>query len=154
MAGFVWYLNRDKFGASSQEESGTNSNSDLVIDTMDPELVNKIHFKNEKADMTFVLEDDTWVYTEDKLRPIKQNYVQNMISLVDEIKADRLVNEKPEDIKQFGLETPFAYIEVYQSDGKRVAISIGNKVTGGRVIMPGGGRTVYIFPTIYGTYLS
>ena len=88
LAGFyVWYLNRDKFGASSQEESGTNSNSDLVIDTMDPELVNKIHFKNEKADMTFVLEDDTWVYTEDKLRPIKQNYVQNMISLVDEIKA-------------------------------------------------------------------
>lgn len=157
LAGFyVWYLNRDKFGASSQEESGANSNSDLVIDTMDPELVNKIHFKNEKADMTFVLEDDTWVYTEDKLRPIKQNYVQNMISLVDEIKADRLVNEKPEDIKQFGLETPFAYIEAYQSDGKRVAISIGNKVTGGQgyYAMVEGREPVYIFPTIYGTYLS
>ena len=43
--------------------------------------------------MILILEDDTWVTEADKERPIKQNYVDNMISIIDEVKAERIVDE-------------------------------------------------------------
>lgn len=151
---YIWYLNRDKLSKDSNNEK--KEDSSLIMSAMDPDLIDTIHFKNENADMTFVLEDDTWVYTADKERPIRQNYIQNMINLVDEIKADRIVSEKPDDLDQYGLANPYAYIEATQSDGKTVALSIGDKVTGGDGYYAkiDGKDAVFIVPALYGTNLS
>jgi len=153
MVGFyIWYLNKDKTG----KDNVTKEDASLILATMDPDLIDTIYFKNENADMTLIRENDTWVSTADKERPIKQNYVQNMINLVDEIKAERIISEKPDDLSQYGLENPFAYIKATQSDGKSVALSLGNKVTGGQGYYAklDGKDTVFILPSIYGTNLS
>ncbi len=159
MLGFyIWYLNKDKFGRN--DTSGDSSVSDIdsskIIATMDPELIDKIHFRNENADMTLVREDDLWVFQANKDRPIKQNYLQNMINLVVEIKTDRIVNEKTNDLGQYGLSSPYAYIEATQSDGKSIGLSIGNEVTGGQGYYAklDGDDSVFIVMAIYGTQLS
>lgn len=159
MLGFyIWYINKDKFGNNDTAKDGDVSGMDssITVATMEAELINRIHFKNENADMTFVLKDDIWVFETDKDRPIKQNYIQNMINLVDEIKTDRIVNENPEDISQYGLSKPYAYIEASQSDGKALTLSVGNPVTGaeGYYAKLEGDDRVFIVPAIYGTQLS
>lgn len=153
MLGFyIWYLNKDKFGTAKVTEENTS----IIIATMDPDLIETIHFKNENADMTLIREEDTWVSTDDKERPIKQNYVQNMINLIDEIKTERIVHENPEDLNQYGLTKPYAYIKATQSDGKSISLSLGSKVTGGQGYYGkiDGNDAVFILPTIYGTNLS
>lgn len=153
MSGFyIWYINKDKLDREDISDTGSSQ----IIATMDPELIDKLHFKNENADMTLVREGDIWVSEADKDRPIKQNYVQNMINLLDEIKTDRVVNEKPEDLGQFGLSVPYAYIEATQSDGRTIALSIGNEVTGGQGYYARleGNDAVFIVIAIYGTHLS
>jgi hypothetical protein len=159
MSGFyIWYINRDKFGDNNAAENGDASDTDapVIVATMDSDLIDKIHFKNENADMTFVLEDDIWVSDADRARPIKQNYVQNMIKLVDEIKAERMVNEKPDNLEQYGLNPPYALIEASQSDGKTIGLSIGHEVTGGQGYYAKleGDDAVFTVISIYGTYLS
>lgn len=153
MLGFyIWYINKDKIGSDNEVSEDTS----LIIATMDPDLIESIHFKNENADMTLIREEDTWVLESDKERPIRQNYVQNMINLIDEIQADKIVSEKPEDLNQYGLAEPYAYIKATQSDGKSVALSLGNKITGGQGYYAkiDGKDTVFIVKPIYGTNLS
>jgi hypothetical protein len=154
---YIWYLNKDKFSKSHIDyDNSLARDSSLVIATMDPELINKFHFRNENADMTFIREGDSWILESDKERPIKQNYVQNMMNLLDEIKSDRIVNEESEDLGQYGLSSPYAYIEASQSDGKTIALSIGNEVTGGKGYYAKleGNDAVFIVISIYGTHLS
>ena len=110
-------------------------NSGPIIATMDIDLVDRIHFKNENADMILINKDGSWLLESDRKRPIKQNYVQNMVNILEEIKATRLVNEKPEDLKDYGLLDPYASIEASQSDGKRISLSIGNVCQVDRAIM-------------------
>lgn len=156
MLGFyIWYLNRDKFGKDTADNT-TDTGSSTVLATMDPDLIEKIYLKNAGADLTFIREGDTWVIESDKDRPIKQNYIQNMINLVDEIKTDRVVIEKADNLEQYGLSSPFAYIKATQSDGKVIALSIGNKITGGSgyyAKLEGDDR-VFTVLAIYGTQLS
>lgn len=154
---YIWYLNKGKFGKNDTiGDSTSGTDSSIVIATMDPALIDRIHFRNENADMTFIREGDSWILEADKDRPIKQNYVQNMINLVDEIKTDRIVNENPDDLGQYGLSSPYAYIEATSSDGKSIALSIGNKVPGGLGYYAKleGDDAVFTVVAIYGTHLS
>ncbi|NLO08861.1 MAG: DUF4340 domain-containing protein [Clostridiales bacterium] len=154
---YIWYLNKDKFSKNDRsDDSASGTDTSQVIATMDPELIEKIHYKNESTDMTFVREGDSWLLEADKERPIKQNYIQNMIDLVDEIKTDRIVNEKSDDLGQYGLSSPYAYIEASQSDGKSIALNIGNEVTGGQGYYAKleDNDAVFIVIAIYGTHLS
>ncbi|WP_276929864.1 DUF4340 domain-containing protein [Herbinix luporum] len=152
MSGFyVWYLNKNKDRGETASEDDS-----LILATMDPDLIERIHFKNDEADMILILEDDTWVTEADKERPIKQNYVDNMISIIDEVKAERIVDEKPEDLAQYGLVSPYASLKATQSDGKSVTLLLGDEVSGGQGYYAklDGNDTVFIVPTLYGTYLS
>lgn len=156
---YILYLNRDKFKSNTSYEDRNNESivdSTLIVATMDPELIDKIHFKNEKADMTLILKEGRWLSQADSNRPIKQNYVQNMIKLIDEIKVSRVVSEKPEELKQYGLLEPYASIEASQSDGKSISLKIGNKVAGGQGYYAKleENDAVYLLPVIYGTNLS
>ena len=118
---YIWYMNKDAFLSKDTEEDAGLDNNEIVA-TMDSELIDKIHFKNDNADMTLVLEDDKWVSVDNKMRPIRQNNVQNMIRLVSVVRPTKIVDEQPEDLEQYGLSSPYAYIEAYQSDGKSIAL--------------------------------
>ncbi len=152
---YLWYMNRDRFAGRTDKDT-SEADTSLIIATMDPERIETIHFKNEKADMTFIREEDVWILEADRNRPIKQNYIKNMINLMDEVKAERMVNEKPEDLGQYGLASPFASINATQTDGKTIAIRLGSKAVGaqGYYAMIDGNDAVYILPTLYGTNLS
>lgn len=154
---YIWYLNRDKLGAdNTRDESLPSEEDSLVIAKMDIDQVHTIQYKNETADMTFVLEEDIWRLESDKSRAINQDYVRNMLSLIDVIKADRLVQEDPEDIEQYGLEKPYASLKAEQADGKNISLCLGNEVLGGQGYygMILGNNSVYILPKIYKTHLS
>lgn len=156
---YVWYMNRDKFGGSgnlADEDSESDEEASLIIADMDLDLVNTIYYKNENADMTFVLEDERWKLEADKNRPINQDYIRNMLNLVDQVKADRLVHENPEDLEQYGLLEPYASLELVQSDGNGVKLSLGNEISGGQGYYAKieGNDAVYILPNIYKTHLS
>lgn len=154
---YIWYLNRDAFRSNDTE---TNLDADPddtgIIATMDTELIDRILFRNESTEMTLVLEEDRWVSVDDKLRPIRQYNVQNMIRLVSEIKPTRTVDVNPEDIEQYGLISPYAYIEASQSDGKKLALSIGNRLADrqGYYAKLDGNDAIYILPLVYGNDLS
>ncbi|HHT88839.1 MAG TPA: DUF4340 domain-containing protein, partial [Clostridiales bacterium] len=130
--------------------------SSFVIAALDPDLIDTIYYKNENADITLVLEDDTWVYTEEKERPINKYYVSYLINIIDSIRAERVVNENPEDLSLYGLDSPKAIIKGSQPDGKTVALMIGEKTTAGdgHYVKLENDDTVYLVKRIPETHLS
>lgn len=152
---YIWNSNRDVFHSKDNEKDAANEASQIIA-SLDSEFIDRIHFKNANADMTLVLEDNIWVSLDDKLRPIKQNYVQNMVRLVSVVKTSRTVDENPENLKQYGLSSPYTYIEASQSDGKKIALSIGNKLANGQGCYAklDGDTAVYILSTEYANKLS
>lgn len=146
---YIWYLNRDKDDQIDESPS-------TVIATMDTDLIDTIYIKNDNLDMKLVLEDETWKLETDKNRPINQIYVRNMLNLVNNVRVEKEIHEKAEDLEQYGLKEPYAYLKAIQSDGKTIALSLGKEVaTGdGYYAKIEGDDTVYIVPRIYKTNLS
>ncbi|NLJ97273.1 MAG: DUF4340 domain-containing protein [Clostridiales bacterium] len=156
---YVWFSNKDKFGVGNKADEDkdlTGEDSSLILADIDLDLVDTIRFINEDSEVTLVLEEDLWKSKADKDRPINQNVVSNMLSLIDEVKAERLVNESPEDIEQYGLTKPDLYIEVMQSDKKLIGISLGYQVASsqGYYAKIEGNDGVYVLPNTYKTYFA
>ena len=55
-------LNRDKFNPSEPDDMNIESDKIWsIIATMDMGLVDRIHFKNENADMILINKDGSWL---------------------------------------------------------------------------------------------
>ena len=56
---YIWYVNKGK-----SKEDDDVSEKTIQIETMDTDLINEIHYKNQNVDMTLVKEDGVWIYQE------------------------------------------------------------------------------------------
>lgn len=149
---YVWYTNKDK----GTEDSKADSSSDtLTLATLDTEQLQTLHYIHEDADLTLVLEDGTWKYQEDKERPIDQSRVKNMIRVIEEIKALRVINENPENLSDYGLSEPVSYIRATQKDGVTVTLQIGDKAgDSGYYALVNEDKKVYLVANSYGSGLQ
>lgn len=152
---YVWYRNQNATGNKTKEDteqSNTENTEDSqILASMDPSLINTFHFTNKDADMRLVLKNDIWVTEEDEERPIHQVYVKNMVNLLDEVKAIRVINENPEDIAEYGLKEPSIYVQAVQSDGKTLTLRIGDESGGGQgyYALMNEDKTVYLIDNSY-----
>jgi hypothetical protein len=148
---YVWYLNRDETSEGTQKEAET-----ISLATIDKDQLSSLRYIGKDVDMTLVLEDGVWKSQEDKERPINQENVTNMINTIDEISAIRIVTETPEDLGDFGLAEPIAYLQAIQTDGVTVTLQIGDKVSGGDgyYAMVNEEKKVYLLDTTYGSGLQ
>ncbi len=148
---YIWYVNKGK-----SKEDDDVSEKTIQIETMDTDLINEIHYKNQNVDMTLVKEDGVWIYQEERERPIGKAYVNNIINVIDRINVSRIISENPEDLGKYGLSSPRAVITAKQSDGKTVTLMIGKKSSAGEghYVKLGNADTVYLMKNIPESYIS
>jgi Ca2+/Na+ antiporter len=148
---YVWYLNRNTASVDTQDETQT-----ISFATIDKEQLSSLHYIGKDADITLVLMDGVWKSQEDPERPINQNYVTNMINAIDEISATRMVTETPENLEDYGLAEPSAYLQATQTDGLTVTLQIGAEISGGDgyYALVNEDKKVYLVDTTYGSGLQ
>lgn len=147
---YVWYSNRDT------EEENTDAASDIPLATVDTSKVTAIHYIGSDADIKLVLQDGVWKSEEEPDRPINQDNVTSMLNAIKDIKAYQKVTDSSDNLADFGMDQPAAYIQVTQEDGKTVSLKLGSQaVTGdGYYAIVNDEATVYLVGMTYKSGLS
>ncbi|MBH1940319.1 DUF4340 domain-containing protein [Mobilitalea sibirica] len=150
---YLWYVNKDKASDHTKNAKETEQEEkELVLTTMDPDKLTSLHMVNAEADLQLVKDGDTWKSETDPNRPINQTYVNNMINLIDEIKAERIINESVENLEEYGLKDPDIYVSAEQADGKSLTLQFGIEAIGGKgyYALVNQDNKVYLLNTSYG----
>lgn len=150
---YVWYINKDD--SSEDTEASESTTQTLTLATLDKEQLQTLHYIHEDANLTLVLEDGTWKSQEDMERPIDQSRITNMIRVIQEIKAIRVINENPENLSDYGLSEPISYIKATQKDGVTVTLQVGDKAgDSGYYALVNEDNKVYLVANNYGAGLQ
>lgn len=147
---YIWYNNREV----SEEPKKIPETIELA--SFNKEEIRSLHYVSGDADITLILQDGIWVSETEPGRPIKQDNVDRIIKTFDEVKADRLINEAPEKLSDYGLDPYAAYLQVVRQDDSTLTVKIGSAAgTGeGYYGLVNEDNKVYLLPIEYGSSLQ
>jgi hypothetical protein len=148
---YYWYSNKPASTENTEEATPT-----IALAKIDTTQISSLHYVKGDADLTLVLENNVWASKNEPGRPINQDYVKAILNAYNDINADRVINEKPENLADYGLAEPSASLEVTKSDGTVVSVKIGN-VAGdslGYYGLVNNDGIVYLLPIEMGTALQ
>ncbi len=146
LCGIYFFANRYQ----NQKEKAEKEDADkIVLYSLKKEDLAKIHYKNSKADITFVKEDGKWKLESDKDFPADQSKIETMVESAAEITAQRKVVENCRDLSEYELENPMLQIEVTTQDGQtgKIACGMESIAAEGRYAYSGDSRTIYVVPS-------
>lgn len=137
-------------------DMNTSLEENIDVASIDTDKVISVHYIAKDADITLTLENDIWISENDPIRPINQSYVTNMINLVEKVNARRLVSEDVDDLSEYGLDNPSAYLKLTMEDGTGLSLKVGDKSTGinGNYGMVNEDNKVYLLNPTYGAGLE
>lgn len=150
---YFWYSNRKN---SSDTEDDDTKKENITVATIDTAQVKSIHYVGKDADIILVLKDEIWISEKEPERPIHQDRVKKIINLVKEVNAKRIVSENAENLAEYGLDQPKAYLKVTLNDDTTLTLKVGDESNGvsGYYGMVNDDGKVYLLNATYGTGLN
>ncbi|HBY71521.1 MAG TPA: hypothetical protein DEG06_04675, partial [Lachnospiraceae bacterium] len=151
---YIWNGKREK--ASDAKKSDTGQEESTTVATIDTEQVKSVHYIGKDADITLTLQGETWISEAEPERPINQQYVKNMINLVEKVDARRILSENAENLAEYGLDQPKAYLQVTLKDASTLTLQIGDESSGisGCYALVNEDNKVYLLNSTYRTGLD
>ncbi|MCR2022382.1 DUF4340 domain-containing protein, partial [Blautia pseudococcoides] len=115
--------------SSKEDSKDTEKSTETAFETDVNDLSQAI-FKTGDADYTFTKTDDIWKYDADNNFPLDQSAFEEIINKFEKIAADRILKE-PEDIAEYGLDSPAVTVNLKDKDGNEQTLQFGdtNSVT-------------------------
>lgn len=108
-------------------------------------------------EVSFHRSGDTWLYDKDTSFPLDETYIDDMLSVLQEVKSYKII-ENVEDWDQYTLEEPICRIQVSTADGD-FTLKIGEETSiGGQRYLSTGDGNAYLVsssvltPFCYGLY--
>ena len=128
LGGVVWWSNKKEAAATDKKGTDTSTKILSIPDDQFQEIqIKKVSGETE----TLVRENGKWQLTAPKALPADQDAVSAMVTSLGSLSADRLVDEKADDLKQYGLADPTLDIKVKRKDGKIDEVLIGDDLPTG-----------------------
>lgn len=120
--------------------------------------VSKIQIKKKGADTLELAKDATgkWQITAPKALSADQDSVSSLVTTVTSLASDRLVDDRPSDVSQYGLTRPSLEVELRTKDNKTEKVLIGDETptSSGSFAMHGGDPRVFTIATYTKTSLN
>ena len=128
---YVWFTNdKDKQDSLIDNPEVDKGSKGLTLATIDPAKLDYLHLTNEGMDIELIIEGEEWKDQSEPERPINQHYVKNMIDLIDVIISQRIINDNPGDLAEYGLDKPEVLINARESDGRAITLRLGDSAVG------------------------
>lgn len=124
-------------GEEAEEDPGVS------VLSLDADSVTQLGWTCGEERLSFLLEDDTWVYAGDSTFPLSTSRVESALTALCGLTASRAI-EGAEDLAQYGLEEPACTVEVTAGD-TTTQLLIGDETTmGGERYLSTGDGSVYL----------
>jgi hypothetical protein len=126
LGGAVWWSNHHKKPDDSKASANTTTPKVLAIPD---DQVGQLEFQRKDAQPTIIKKNaaGNWELTAPKTLPVDKDAVQNVASTLTSLTADQIVDEKPSDLAQFGLNAPSFDLKVTRKDGKTTELQLGDE---------------------------
>lgn len=110
--------------AQEEEQAKTEAEQIYLTDT-DVSEITSFGYSNGETELSFVKEEDTWYSETDREVNLNQSSVENMLSQIAYISADRKL-EDPDGLADYGLEDPVYTLWYTTESGETVTVLVGN----------------------------
>jgi hypothetical protein len=142
LAAAVWWSNRQK----NKEEPEAKASPKLLSLKQD-EIV-KIEILRREGESTRIEKgsDGIWRITAPEPLAADKSAIDSLVSTAASLEADKVVEDKPADLAQFGLKEPHARVVITLKDGKQRTVLLGDDapVGGGGFAQVDGDPKVYL----------
>ncbi|MDO4312596.1 MAG: DUF4340 domain-containing protein [Eubacteriales bacterium] len=108
-----------------QDERESKEAEAAKIYLVDAEDITAYSYNNGESEMSFTRTDDGWCYDEDTEIPMNQDTIQSTADSIAGMTAVRQLDE-PDELADYGLDSPMYTIAYKDSAGSESAIYIGN----------------------------
>jgi hypothetical protein len=127
LGGAIWWSNKKQASAS---KSPTDTSTKIL--TIPDDQFQEIRIQKLTGEVQdLVRENGKWRMTQPKPLAADQDTVGQIVSQLAAVNADKTIEEKATDLKQYGLDDPTLDIQIKQKDGKTQELLIGdNTLTG------------------------
>jgi hypothetical protein len=123
LGGVVWWSNRQE---AKKAASGTDTTTTKIL-TIPDDQIQEINIKKVTGEVEHLTrEGGKWRITEPKPLPADQDAVSSMVTSLSSLNADKVIEEKADDLKPYGLADPTLTVQVKRKDGKTDEVLIGN----------------------------
>ena len=146
IAGMKAYNAKQEKAATEKEES-----EKIYALTFSSDDVTGISYKYSDDILEFSkTDDDTWICVSDESAQIDADKMKTMLSALGSMTADSKV-EQPEDLTQYGLDTPTQEVTLTFADGSVKTLTFGaeNEIVGGTYVQVSGDDVVYLVGSSY-----
>lgn len=124
----VWWSNKKEAAASEKKGTDTSTKILTIPDDQFQEIqIRKVSGETEQL----VRENGKWRITQPKPEAADQDAVASMVTTLGALNADRVVDDKADDLKQYGLADPTLDVKVKRKDGKTDEVLIGDDLPTG-----------------------
>jgi len=115
------------FGLQDGFESGTETG--VKICEYPPDQIRQMDIRNKGEDVISVIAKDggNWAITAPFAYPADEGTIKEVRTEFESLIADRMVEEKPEDLSVYGLDEPVFHITVYTASGESLSLYIGDR---------------------------
>jgi hypothetical protein len=129
LAGLLWWSNREKAKEATKPPTDVNPKI-LSLTGAD---IQKIELKKRGGEDTVIQKNGSgkWEMTAPETYGVDQEAANTLASSAMNVTSDRLVDEKPTDLKQFGLDNPAIEVDITPKNGNTAKLLIGDDAVGG-----------------------
>ncbi len=136
-------ITRHKDESDKKEEAAKNIELYSVKDAD----ITSFHFKNSKAELTFVKKNNKWILKDDMKYSLDQSKVKTLINDVKKISATSKVTSDCTDLSQYGLKDSYLQVDITDKDGNKRTLTVGDESVAGE------GRYAYIDEDVKKIYM-
>jgi hypothetical protein len=137
---------------SRSEQKSEQQAQDSIIYVGNIENAASVTFNDSDGQsLTFVLQDEQWLYQQDTDFPVKQTYLTRIADLINGCTATRVFENA--DLSEYGLDTPANTITAVDADGQSLTLNISEKKGDVCYASDSDGK-VYVVSTNFVTYTS
>lgn len=136
-----------------EEQSTVETKTVFQVDADD---ISELTVEQGENQYTFQKEEDTWIYTGEDGFPLDTDELENKAAAITSVTATTII-EKPENLEDYGLDSPSVKISVKTVDGETETLEVGNEntaVSGCYVTVNGDNSNVYLVDSLVKTSME
>ena len=129
LGGLLWWSNRDK----AKQVSKPAADAPPKILTLTEGDIQKLDLKKKDGDAIVLKKNNSgkWEIVAPKPYTADQDAMNGLVSAAAAVTSDRVVDDKPADLKQFGLDKPTLEVDITLKNGGTKKLFLGDDAPGG-----------------------
>ncbi len=126
LVGAYFFINNKKSGTTDPASQSTEAAKSINVIDVDSQKISSIEYSSDKGKFTLKKNGETWVMDPAFELALDKNTVDNTVSSLANMEANKVVAENADHLADFGLNKP-STVKMVLSDGSSKELEIGDK---------------------------